>query len=83
MSNMPDWATLPKHIKAEMDGIVTSIKEELITISCLSSAHPQSLSRMERVNRLSHAFIIIANRIAGANNPDLYAYQQGKEQSNG
>ena len=77
---MPDWATLPKHIKAEMDGIVTSIKDELDAIQCLGVAHPQSESRMNTIKRYAEHFLTITHRIEGANNADRYGYQYRKEQ---
>lgn len=79
---IPDWATLPDHVRRMLENHVMSIKEHLSAITCLGVDHPQSESRMTDLLNHAQAFLYLKNRVEGANNSDFYAYECRKEQNN-
>lgn len=75
IGSMPDWASMPAHIKQKLKAHITAIRQELDAIENLGEAHPQSAFRMDTILNNARAFLDITLRVEGANNPEFYAYQ--------
>ena len=82
IGSIPDWASMPAHIKQRLRAHISAIKQELEVIENLGEAHPQSVFRMDTILNNARAFLDITHRVEGANNAQVYAYECYRKKQN-
>lgn len=75
IGSIPDWDSMPAHIKQRLKAHIQAIRAELDSIESLGEAHPQSAFRMDTILNNARAFLDITHRVEGANNAQVYAYE--------